>query len=88
LGQPGLPERLQKNPKVHAMISAIVPIKRAVECEEVSDNIAFLCSRAASYINGTSIIIDAAVTTSVRLSNINFRLGLLRLHVRVFERLS
>ncbi len=49
------------------MISAIVPIKRAAECEEVSDTIAFLCSPAASYINGTSLLVDAAVTTTVRL---------------------
>jgi NAD(P)-dependent dehydrogenase (short-subunit alcohol dehydrogenase family) len=49
------------------MISAIVPIKRAAECEEVADTIAYLCSPAASYINGTSVIIDAAVTTTVRL---------------------
>ncbi|KAF2801086.1 oxidoreductase [Melanomma pulvis-pyrius CBS 109.77] len=64
---PLLDEELRKNPEVQGMISAIVPIKRAAECEEVSDAIAFLCSPAASYINGTSIIIDAAVTTTVRL---------------------
>jgi NAD(P)-dependent dehydrogenase (short-subunit alcohol dehydrogenase family) len=49
------------------MISAIVPIRRPAECEEVSDTIAFLCSLAASYINGTSVIIDAGVTTTVRM---------------------
>ena len=49
------------------MISAIVPIKRAAECEEVAEAVAFLCSPAASYINGTSLIIDAGVTTTVRL---------------------
>ncbi|KAH7127252.1 oxidoreductase [Dendryphion nanum] len=64
---PLLDEELRKNPEVQGMISAVVPIKRAAECEEVSDAIAFLCSPAASYINGTSIMIDAAVTTTVRL---------------------
>ena len=49
------------------MISAVVPIKRSAECEEVSDVIAFLCSPAASYVNGTSVIIDAAITTTLRL---------------------
>lgn len=49
------------------MISAVVPIKRAAESEEVADTIAFLVSPAASYINGTSVLIDAAVTTTVRL---------------------
>lgn len=48
------------------MISAIVPIKRIAECE-VSDIIAFLCSLAASSINGISLLVDAAVTTTARL---------------------
>ncbi|EMR63235.1 putative short-chain dehydrogenase reductase family protein [Eutypa lata UCREL1] len=64
---PLLDEEMKKNPEVQGMISAIVPIKRAAECEEVSDTIAFLCSPAASYINGTSLLVDAAVTTTVRL---------------------
>ncbi|KAI3332599.1 oxidoreductase [Ustulina deusta] len=64
---PLLDVELKKNPEVQGMISAIVPIKRAAECEEVSDTIAFLCSPAASYINGTSLLVDAAVTTTVRL---------------------
>lgn len=64
---PLLDIELQKNPEVQAMISAIVPIKRAAESEEVSDTIAFLCSPAASYINGASLLVDAAVTTTVRL---------------------
>ncbi|KAF4463845.1 oxidoreductase short-chain dehydrogenase reductase family [Fusarium albosuccineum] len=64
---PLLDIELQKNPEVQGAISAIVPIKRAAECEEVSDTIAYLCSPAASYINGTSLIIDAGVTTTVRL---------------------
>jgi len=64
---PLLEVEFKKNPEVQGMISAVVPIKRAAECEEVSDVIAFLCSPAASYINGTSLIIDAGVTTTVRL---------------------
>ncbi|KAI1131798.1 hypothetical protein F5Y10DRAFT_261737 [Nemania abortiva] len=56
-----------KSPEVRGMTSAIVPIKRAAECKEVSDIIAFLCSLAASYINGASLLIDAAVSTTVRL---------------------
>jgi NAD(P)-dependent dehydrogenase (short-subunit alcohol dehydrogenase family) len=49
------------------MISAVVPIKRVAECEEVADTIAYLCSPAASYINGIGLLIDAGVTTTVRL---------------------
>ncbi|KAL1613136.1 hypothetical protein SLS60_001368 [Paraconiothyrium brasiliense] len=64
---PLLDDELKKNPDVQGMISAVVPIKRAAECEEVSDVVAFLCSPAASYVNGASLLIDAAVTTTVRL---------------------
>lgn len=64
---PLLDVELQKNPQVQAEIAAVVPIKRAAKCEEVSDAIAFLCSPAASYINGTSLVIDSAVTTTIRL---------------------
>ncbi|KAH8427712.1 SDR family NAD(P)-dependent oxidoreductase [Aspergillus melleus] len=64
---PLLDVELKSNPEVVGMISAIVPIKRAAESDEVSDTIAFLVSPAASYINGASILIDAAVTTTVRL---------------------
>lgn len=64
---PLLDEELRSNPDVAGMISALVPIKRAAESDEVSDTIAFLLSPAASYINGTSVMIDAAVTTTARL---------------------
>jgi NAD(P)-dependent dehydrogenase (short-subunit alcohol dehydrogenase family) len=64
---PLLEADIEKNPEVQAMIEAIVPIKRVAECEEVTDTVVFLCSPAASYINGTSIVIDAAATTTVRL---------------------
>ncbi len=59
--------KFENNLEVRGMIEAVVPIKRAAECEEVADTIAFLCSPAASYINGTSVIIDAALTTTLRL---------------------
>jgi NAD(P)-dependent dehydrogenase (short-subunit alcohol dehydrogenase family) len=62
-----LDEELEKNPEVQGMISAVVSIKCAAECEEVSDVIAFLCRPAASYINGTGLLIDAAITTTLRL---------------------
>lgn len=48
------------------MISKVVSIKRAAECEEVSDVVAFLCSPAVSYINGANLLVDATVTTTVR----------------------
>ncbi|EED14519.1 oxidoreductase, short-chain dehydrogenase/reductase family [Talaromyces stipitatus ATCC 10500] len=68
---PLLDIELEKNPEVRDAITAIVPIKRAAECEEVSEAITFLLSPAASYINGTSLILDAGVTTSVRVFRTN-----------------
>ncbi|KAF2871662.1 hypothetical protein BDV95DRAFT_572486 [Massariosphaeria phaeospora] len=64
---PLLDEELRKNPEVQEIISAVCPIKRAAECEEVSDAVTFLCSPAASYVNGAALIIDAALTTTLRL---------------------
>jgi NAD(P)-dependent dehydrogenase (short-subunit alcohol dehydrogenase family) len=64
---PLLDIELQQNPEVRSAIDAMVPLKRAAECEEVSEAIVFLCSPAASYVNGTSLMIDAATTTTVRL---------------------
>jgi NAD(P)-dependent dehydrogenase (short-subunit alcohol dehydrogenase family) len=58
---------LERNPEVKAMIEAMVPIKRAAESEEVADTITYLLSPSASYINGASLLIDAALTTTVRL---------------------
>ncbi|CRG89952.1 hypothetical protein PISL3812_06992 [Talaromyces islandicus] len=41
---PLLDVELQKNPEVQGIINAMVPIKRAAECEEVAETVAFLCS--------------------------------------------
>ncbi|KAL4772927.1 hypothetical protein BDW60DRAFT_222134 [Aspergillus nidulans var. acristatus] len=64
---PLLDVELERNPEVKAMIEAMVPIKRAAESEEVADTITYLLSPSASYINGASLLIDAALTTTVRL---------------------
>lgn len=53
------------------MIDAKCPVKRAVECEEVGDAVAYLLSSSASYITGTSLLVDAGIT---RLS-VCFRFG-------------
>ena len=64
---PLLGVELKMNPEVQDMILAIVPIQRAGECEKVFDTIEFLSSPAASYINDTSLLVAAAITTTVRL---------------------
>ncbi|KAJ0420600.1 oxidoreductase [Aspergillus carlsbadensis] len=61
---PLLDVEMERNPEVRAQIQAMVPIGRAAEAEEVADTICYLLSPSASYINGTSVIADAALTTS------------------------
>ncbi|KAE8338872.1 hypothetical protein BDV24DRAFT_153152 [Aspergillus arachidicola] len=59
--------RCNANPKISGMINAIYPIKRAAECKEVEDTVVCLLSPSASYITGTSLIIDTGITTTVHL---------------------
>lgn len=44
--------------QMFAMIAKGVPCGRSGQPEEIADLIAFLCSKDASYINGTDVIID------------------------------
>ncbi|PYH41765.1 putative short chain type dehydrogenase, partial [Aspergillus saccharolyticus JOP 1030-1] len=55
---------LERNPQVRAEIEAIITIKRAAEGDEVGDTIVYLLSLSASYINATSLLLDAAVTAT------------------------
>ncbi|KAL5001367.1 hypothetical protein BDV10DRAFT_192280 [Aspergillus recurvatus] len=64
---PLLDIELQKSPEVRPMIQAMVSIKRAAESGEVADTITYSLSPSASYINGTGVLLDAALTTTVRL---------------------
>ncbi|KAJ6122428.1 hypothetical protein N7512_004893 [Penicillium capsulatum] len=63
-------EELKMNPEVQAQIDAFVPVKRPAESEEVGDAITYLLSPAASYINSTSLVIDAAITARIRLHQV------------------
>jgi len=56
-----------RTPELQAFIKAAVPVGRMAAPEEVGDVIVFLCSPAASYINGTGLLIDAGVTLSLHL---------------------
>lgn len=48
-------------------IKAAVSVGRMAKPEEVGDVIVFMCSPAASYINGTGLLIDAGVTLTIHL---------------------
>lgn len=55
---------LQRVPNTR--IKNLSPLERVAEAEEVADAVVFLCSPAASYINGTSLVIDAGLTGTVQ----------------------
>ena len=57
----------ERNPEIREQMERVVPIERPAECEEVADTITFLLSPAASYINATSVVVDAAVTATLRM---------------------
>ncbi|KAE8163990.1 hypothetical protein BDV40DRAFT_261553 [Aspergillus tamarii] len=56
---------LKRHPELGAAIKAITPLKRAATPEEVADPIVFLCSSAASYTNGATLIIDSGITLTI-----------------------
>jgi NAD(P)-dependent dehydrogenase (short-subunit alcohol dehydrogenase family) len=56
---PGLAGWIEANPEEAAAFIATIPLGRVGECEEdVGEVVAFLCSGAASYINGQSLAVD------------------------------
>ncbi|PQE09526.1 oxidoreductase short-chain dehydrogenase reductase family protein [Rutstroemia sp. NJR-2017a BBW] len=57
----------QVNPHLEHIVKAAVPLKRMAQPDEVADSIVFLCSPAASFITGVSLVIDAGTALTVRL---------------------
>lgn len=55
---------LNRSPKLPKLIQAVSPVGRMAAPEEVADVIVFLCSPAASYVNGTGLLIDAGLALS------------------------
>lgn len=56
-----------KFPPVKDFIKAAVPLSRPAEPDEVGAGAVFLCSPAASYINGIGLVMDAGLTLTVHL---------------------
>ena len=54
-------------PPVADFIKDAVPLGRPAEAEEVGESIVYLCSPAASYVNGIGLILDAGLTLTVHL---------------------
>lgn len=51
-------------PSLADIVKATSPLGRAAESEEVADVIVFLCSPAASYVNGVGLVVDSGMTLS------------------------
>ena len=56
-----------RTPALQDFVKAAVSLGRMAKPEEVGDVIVFMCSPAASYINGTGLLIDAGVTLTIHL---------------------
>ena len=57
--------REEKNPEVFKATLARIPMGRMAKPEEVADAVAFLASPRASYITGSNLVIDGAITQRV-----------------------
>lgn len=57
---------LERLPPLGQIIKTMSPLGRAASAEEVADSILYLCSPSASYINGTSLVVDAGLTLTAR----------------------
>ena len=56
-----------KLPQTADVVKAICPLQRVAEVDEVGNSIVYLCSPAASYVNGVGLIIDAGLTLTLHL---------------------
>lgn len=55
-------EYLRKNPNVEADLLAKIPMGRGCSPEEIAEVVVWLCSDAASYLQGSSISVDGGIT--------------------------
>lgn len=55
---PMLEQSMQASPEVERMIMASVPCGRLAEPAEIAEAILWLCSDAASYVSGESLVVD------------------------------
>ena len=47
------------------IIKATVPMNRFSTPQEIADSVVFLCSEKASFITGTTVVVDGGQTTGV-----------------------
>jgi NAD(P)-dependent dehydrogenase (short-subunit alcohol dehydrogenase family) len=56
-----------KVPQNEDIVKSISPLGRVAEVDEIGSCIVYLCSPAASYVNGIGLIIDAGWTLTLHL---------------------
>jgi NAD(P)-dependent dehydrogenase (short-subunit alcohol dehydrogenase family) len=59
--------KCSKVPQTEDIVKSISPLGRVAEVDEIGNSIAYLCSPAASYVNGIGLIIDAGLTLMLHL---------------------
>ena len=64
----GVWDWIEKNdPKLYADSLALNPSKRMARPQEIADAVAFMASPVASFISGTNLVVDGALTRGVQL---------------------
>ncbi|HNC69590.1 MAG TPA: SDR family oxidoreductase, partial [Pseudomonadales bacterium] len=53
-----------ENPEVHAMVSAATPLARWGRPEEIAAAVLFLCSPAAAFISGHTLVVDGGYSVT------------------------
>ena len=56
--------------KIVVMVEELALLNRLAECDEIANVIAFLASDAASYVHGTSMVVDGGQTVHGLCNNI------------------
>jgi NAD(P)-dependent dehydrogenase (short-subunit alcohol dehydrogenase family) len=55
---PMMAERIAANPKMERALSDVSPMRRLAEAAEIGDAVVWLCSDAASFVNGHALPVD------------------------------
>jgi NAD(P)-dependent dehydrogenase (short-subunit alcohol dehydrogenase family) len=64
---------IQRIPQMEQLIQVISTLGRVASTDEVVDYILFLCSPSATYLNGTSLTVDAGITLGATVHGYKYR---------------